>query len=421
MSSKSGSPSGYTNVDKIGNEDLFPEEGYAFPPQNQARQTKSYRSSITFPFNQQIKSRAEMNTSKSQPLPPPAPFQDPPLYLGRSNRRRMILDATFKTRAQQVRYKEMLAEHALEQPDQLTTLQTEELRLVDEELEAERVQRRQTQRDLSDVYQTQLASVEQRKEREHEDDLRFEASLREMDQKIAEEEAEKAEKLRLLRREMREDYNRKNAALLQARATRIAGEKEEEKRLQFEAAEIQQRRDERAVEDERRRLEKTQIRARVCEAQAKALSQAQVKQESEQQAAESETSKAAHQRLLQERQKYRQMERERHDDWIQLQKEKAAQRVDYIERPFPRKQENLENEFDEEADKLRRAKKTQAYQLTQMQERREQERKDKEDSLARDRDMLATTDQQRDASIQRLQSLVPPQLEIDVPKLLQHR
>jgi amidohydrolase len=45
---------GYTLVDKIGNEDLFPDEGYAFPPQTYAKQTKSYRSSTLFPFNPEI-------------------------------------------------------------------------------------------------------------------------------------------------------------------------------------------------------------------------------------------------------------------------------------------------------------------------------------------------------------------------------
>lgn len=419
---KTGFSSGYTNTDKIGNEDLFPNEGYAFPPMQRTKQTRNYGSSTLFPLNQRINSEALTITSQNlktrlEGQRPPSPFQDIPLPQGiRQGRRKLIKESTLKVRAQQVAYNQKMRDYNAKQGDSNALLEQEEMRLLKAELETEQAQKKRERHELAESYQNQLKSIELRKQKEREETKEFEEMLKKKEEQMAAEDAIKQEKLLQIRKERREEYNAKYAEMLAARQRRIENEKAEEKRLQLESAEIEKRREERAAEDERRRVEKTRIRARVCDEQAKSLAMLQSKHETEQIAAESATAKAAEEQMKKQEEKHKQMQKERHSEWLNLQKEREAKRRSSVKQPFPRKVSDVDP--DKVAEEKRRQENIfyRSCQLKQMEERRAREQREKEQELEDDKKMLASTQAKFTVQLNRLKELVPPELGIEVPE-----
>jgi len=326
------------------------------------------------------------------------------------------LAATLNTRAKQVEYKQRLEEYNRNHPDPIEVLHDEELRMVRDEVAQEQLAKRRDQAALRETYNAQLKSVADRKEQEQEEMRRFERTLLEHQQKVAAEEAAKREKQLIIRKEMREEYDKKNADLQQAREKRIAREKEEEKRLELEGAEIQKRRDERAAEDERRRLEKTRFRARVCDEQARTLAEQLSKQETEQKTAESATATNEQAQLLASKERTEKLERERHADWIRLQKEREARRFHTTKKPFPKRAEDVDADAIAAEKRRQESRELQMAQKHQVEERREEERKLAERTKKLEAETLETTKRQFDQSLKTLQTLVTSELSIDVPK-----
>jgi hypothetical protein len=410
---------GHALVDKIGNQDLFPDEGYAFPRRVYSKQTKSYRSSALFPFNPEINRRARERTQPHSTSTlddkPPTPFVDPPLRFGRTGRRKAILAATLDTRSRQLQYQERLSEYNRNHTNALEAQRNAELEACNEELAAERTARRREQVELRTAYQEQLQSVAQRRQREQQEAAEFDERLKEQQRRTAAEEAAKREKQRTIRGEMAAEYNRKNADMQQARERRIAAEKDEEKRLQLENAEIQRQRDERAAEDERRRLEKTRFRARVCEAQARNIAEMQSKQEAEQQIAESATASNEERRLLEKKERQQQMDRDRHAEWLRLQREREARRLHSTKKPFPRRPDEADADALEAQRKRQENTECRLAQRQQIEERRQAQREQAEKTKRLEQEMLDASKARFDQSLSRLQTLVPAELDIKVP------
>jgi hypothetical protein len=121
-------------------------------------------------------------------------------------------------------------------------------------------------------------------------------------------------------------------------------------------------------------------------------------------------------RLEKAKQKEEQLERERHADWLQLQKERAARKTNAPERPFPRRADVSDAEGAAEAEKRRERILYSDFQRQQAEARREAQRKEAEEMRVREGRRVAENQRRFDESIERLQTLVPPGLEIKVPK-----
>lgn len=412
--------SGYTNVDIIGNEDLFPNEGYEFPP-NQIKNTRNYRTSTLFPLNTAINSQAIDTTTKMRSrdlgdLRPPTPIEDKPMPKVRSHRSKIIYETMINTRGKQVKYNEKLREYEREQGDVAASLDDIELQICRTKAQEERDQKKHNMKMLSLAYQQQLQEVENRKKREREIEQAYENQLKLEDEKLREEERKKNERLKQIQRERREEFEKKNEELQKSRQLRHQMEREEEKRIQQEAAEIELRKEERAKEDERRRLEMTKIRSRVVDQQAKNLKNLQQQVDTHQALAESEASKNALREVQATKEKHEKMEKDRHSEWLKLQKEKQIKNRHVVKRPFPSKQKEADELEFAEQQRQRENKSYRAVQEKQHQERIAQERREKEEELIEDQRMIEESQKKFEKSLQTLQKLVPEELGITVPK-----
>jgi hypothetical protein len=182
-----------------------------------------------------------------------------------------------------------------------------------------------------------------------------------------------------------------------------------------EQAELQAERDARAAEDVRRRQEKTETRARVCEARARELEDQQKRQQQQDAIAESTFARSVIESVAENQRKQEVLDAERHGDWIRLQKERDARRKTGRTQPFPTKRHAVDaDEFARNQRKLENLR-VQAALTQQVEQRRAREQQELADDMEKDRAMLEATQAQFDRSLKNLQTLIPPEAGIQVP------
>jgi hypothetical protein len=190
---------------------------------------------------------------------------------------------------------------------------------------------------------------------------------------------------------------------------------EDEKIIQRQNAEMQARRDVRSAEDARRRMERTLLRSRVVEQQAKELARQTKRNDEIQEASESAAAQATMREIMLLKTKKEEMEASRHNEWLLLQKERTARRKVGHKRVFPcRKFEVDADEFDRKQRKVE-SMRLQTYLGKQMTERRDREKREVEDDIALDNAMIAATQAKFNQSLRSLDNLIPSELGITVP------
>lgn len=408
---------GYMNVDIIGNEDLFPDEGYEFPPSKMHHSNRNAMTSTLFPLNSTINQEATLTVSKKiHNVPePPKPFVDEPMRGVKSHRSRYIYNSTIKTRAAQIKYNQELKEYRMNVGDPDMEIEEEQRRLA---IEAERRNEEallQRKKELAETYNEQLAAVKRRQEKEREEQRKYEAHLAEMEKQARLEDEEKAKKQAQIREERRLEFQRKNEEIKMNKLTKHQREKEEEKRLQQEAAELDEKREARKLEDERRRLEMTRIRAGVVDRQAKALLAAQAKTEHNDAVAESEYAKRQLAEEEAKARKKREMAAERASDSAILMKEKELRKKQFAKKAFPTKRPEQDVDAYEAEQRQHTRSMYRTMQEQQAKERAARERREAEEDRKLDEAMLTATQKQFYTKLATLQSLVPEEFGIKVP------
>jgi len=414
--SRSNYHSGYMNVDVLTNQDLFPDEGYQFPPSKARKPTNTRESSTQNPLNNKINDQAiEIAKEKiGSPIQPPAPPVDQTVHVDRTKRGKYILESTIKTRTKQIQYHEEMEKYKKEANKTNDVILEEQLRIAKEEaLKEEQKQHNQTTQ-LAQAYTQQLQAVNERKAKEREAEKKYEEQLLEADRRAMAEEEEKKRKNKEIQKERREEFERKNQELLEARKTRHQRELEEEKRLQKESAEDQERRAARAQEDERRRLEKTKMRARVVERQAKNLETMKSKIDTREAIAESEAQKNAEKAEAAKIEKKRKAEEERRNDLQKLQKENMLNEKKVTKKPFPLQVPEQDADEFAQIQKKNETKRYKLIQAKQMEILKQKEKEEKEQELVQDKKMLEMSQKQFSAKLDKLQKIVPPELGINV-------
>jgi hypothetical protein len=265
------------------------------------------------------------------------------------------------------------------------------------------------------VYKRQFAEIERRVQEEHKEEQEYEAFLARQEAVKDREEAAKEQQARVVAEERRAEFRLRNDELLMRKANKIEEDLAQERVIQQQSAEQAAIRDERAVEDVRRRLEKTRIRERVAVQRAKDLAAQSQKIADEEEAAASAAAAATFRGVMALKAREEGMRAERHQDWMTRQIEKTARRREGRKKPFPTRR--IPFDVDEYNRKERKKENLalQDYLGNQVTERKYKEREEVENDHALDHQMLAATQAKFDRSLSKLQSLIPESLGITVP------
>ena len=404
-------PSGYTRTDIIGNYDLYPYQGYEFPP-GPTKPSKTQKGSSMFPLNPKINCRVQEAEVGEEP---PEGVIDPVMPQTRKFRRKMIFDAMVNMRGKQIKYNEQKRQYDMAVKAAEAETEMRQIALAKEKGERERLKRDKKIAQLRDFYTTQIDAVNKRREKERKEQLDYEAELARQNALKDLEEQKKQERLRQIAEERKEEFRRRNEELLMRRAARQEQEIEEEKRIARESAEMAEKRDQRAAEEKRIRMMKTNARAQVVDVLSKELAEIAKKNNEAQEAAESATAKAKMKEVMTLRAKQEQLIEDRHREWMTLQRERAARRKLGPKQPFPLKKK----EFDAEAFAARQRRieeeRLKTYQKKQIEQRKQREQQEIADDLALDNKMLDATQAKFDQSLNKLQTLIPEELGITVP------
>jgi hypothetical protein len=340
---------------------------------------------------------------------------DPVLPRAPKHRTRLIFNTMIATRAQQLTYNDQKRTHDMAVKCAEQEVEAQQLSLTREAAAREAAERRRKTSELHETYRTQLSEIEQRKRGEITVELAQERSLRAYEAEQDRFEAQKAARQQALQRAHVEEFRRHNNELLIRKQDQIDQGLAEERRILQEAAELQETRDRRAAEDVRRRLERTNTRASVADAAAASHAE-RVRQDRESdEAAGSDFENATFASVIAMKDRQNELEDDRHREWIILQKEREARKRDGKAKPFPAKRTEVDADaFDRRQRKIESAR-LQDYLRQQMLARKAAEEREMQLDRERDEQMLAATQEQFNRSLNKLQTLIPPEAGLAVP------
>jgi hypothetical protein len=403
---------GYMRTDILGYEDLHPTEGYQFIPRDAIRQTPNSQISSQFPMNKKVNDSVQPVALTETA---PATVPDTPTPSTKKHRAKLIFDTMVSTRAKQIDYGQQKRVY-----DQTVKIAEDEVERQQMEIAKELALRdrdalQRGKVELRETYRTQFEERAAGIRREQAADEATERSLRQYEYDQDRIEAEKQARRKKIIAEQNEEFRRLNADVVARKAARADSDIEEERCLEQKSAEYQALRDARNVEDQRRRLEKTQWRARVANARAKALATSASQSQAAEEQAESDAAQASFDRVNSLKAKYKQLEEERRQEWISAQRDKEARKKAGKSKPFPNKREGVDVEaFDRRQRKIENNR-LQDYLRLQIEERKSREKQEIEDDRAADNEMLATRQREFQESLKRLSNLVPESSGIEVP------
>lgn len=405
--------SGYTMVDILGNEDLFPDQGYEFPPHPPKQSTRDRYVSVDFPLNTTINTTAVLHQKELQP---PEPVIDKPLPKVKDHRRRLIYETTINVRKKQIEYNTLLKEYNREKREQEKEQEAYQLKIAREAVEKEEERHMGDKQKLRENYEEQIRAHQAEQEKKHQEELQEVEAMKRANEKERMKELLKEEKDKQIRQEIRDDFLKRNQMLQEMKETRHIRQKEEEKEIQRQAASMAEIEEARTKREEEVRLEKTKRRAIVVEMQAKALAQQKQKIDDFQEKAESQAAINAEKERTAMIEKRKKQEEDRKKEWQTLAKENDAKNKIKTKKAFPTRDEY----FDEEKFNAEQTKREREYyktmQMKQAADRRQREKEEQMMELEIERQNLERTDNQFNASIKKLQDSVPVELGITVPQ-----
>jgi hypothetical protein len=388
--------SGYVrSVGIIGNEELFPTEGYAFPP-NKTKLTNSYRVSRDSPFSAQLnvpfvpKSEEQAIVDNSR-----RPFIRTERLCTRAAvnaiavplegelrplQSKIAQEAVLKERAEQLRLKEQLRVARMKDEAHWTEVEREEARSTSALLGSDAAEKRENMKNLSRLYDRELELHAQIKAKEAERD-RIETEQRAEIERLDNEKdrKEKEAKRNELRERIRESQAG-NTTLLERKKKIIEKVRAEDAIVQSQHAEIEAKQLEREQFMEQNRRDKDQRRERLISAQTKKL--AEMKANSDERAANAESE--LEKRYLEEKQREEEKKlKQRMEDarsWTEFCSQKEAQleaaRRSKRERVAPEPAPGDEEEALDAALRKRRNRKCQEIQMSQAEQRKTRESQD---------------------------------------------
>jgi fused signal recognition particle receptor len=365
-----------------------------------------------YPMNKKVNSRVVPVQIFDDP---PDPYEDPVLPQTKRFRSKLIFDRTVATRREQIRYGEQKRryEAALRAAEADTEMQ--QVEAAKEQAARDVIKRHRKVAELRNAYQQQFDEVARRRQEEHKEDLEYEAFLARQDAVKDREEVAKQAQLQVRAAERREEFRQRNDELLMRKANKIEEDLAAERVIQRQSAEQAIVRDEREKEDIRRRLEKTRMRERVGNQRAKDLAAQSQKIADEEEAAASSAAAATFAGVMKLKARQEEMAAERHGEWMTGQIEKASRKREGKKKPWPTRLTPFDVEEYNRTERRKENLALQGYLGNQIEERKGKERREVEQDRYLDSEMLAATQTKFNASLAKLQTLIPEHLGIEVP------
>lgn len=390
--------SGFARVDLLTHEDLYPNEGYQFPP-GKTKSTNSYRVSGESPFNATVvypvvpKSEEEkvLSNQMDQMIRTESlctktaataisTGKDGEVYPMHSH---VAKEAVLKERKQQIMLKEQLKIAKMKDDAHWSEVEQEEAKATTAFLNSNANKKRMQQQNLASIYKREL-DLHKLKEKQAEDEEKAEADkLAELQRLDDEKEQEKLRLKRIEDQKRTEEYKILNEKLLNKKKNKVAEERAAQKLLEAEHAKIDEERAERAQRDIAIREAKNNRRQRLIDMQSMKLAEILEKNRKE----ESETQSAFQRHLeLQEqarKDKQRLAREQMHNDWQLSLKLKQERLLAEKNRPrTPIEPDPAEDERNmAELVRKENMKRLRDAQLRQMAERRAREERERQEEL----------------------------------------
>lgn len=408
MDLKDPARSAYARTYVLGQDDLFPNEGYEFKPTAKPKRTKSYKVSEDSPFNntEDVKVVKKLKEDKvikknrkdimrtellctrtaKKAIAAPTPGELRPINSI------IAAKAIQKERDEQIKLRQKLKVAKMQDEAYWEEVEQNEGTATLKINKAIEAQRHYDQKDLADDYRRQFAEHKKIKDEEEREKVR-EAERIELVQR-EEEQKERLRKIQLreLARERNHEFQLRNDELLQRKEKRIEDDIDNEKILAKQHAEVEQRMEERERLAKFRRDEKNRIRNELIDKQAKQLKELKEKQQRSDHIAESELTKREEARRRAEARKKKEMEKDRNREWLDYQRKKDTRLTDYVETPdFDTNDDDTARDYDAKIRKQLTSK-LQKDQFNQMMQRRQQEQQALKDSRRKKDNMFFLKD-----------------------------
>lgn len=391
------SRSGYARVDILGQEDLFPEQGYEFPPNARVPlQTRTYKVSEDSPFNctqhqKMIKKSKEekqiqkqtnswMRTDQMCTRAAVRAIATPTPGELREINSKIAAEAVKKERDEQIRAREKIRLARMKDEAYWTGVEQREGISTKTIGETIAFRKQQSQRALADDYKQQFALHAKVKEEEKRQEQLEVQKMRQMEAEDAEKERKRQATLREIARERNREFQKRNEELMQRKEKRIEEDLAAEKIIQKQQEENTRRMEERALFERTRREEKNRIRNNMIEKQAKELAELKAHQQRSDEIAQSEIEKREEAERQRRLKRQEDMKTQRNKEWLAYQRTRDMRYMDKQDTP------DFVNDDDDAvraADALFRRKRQAALrqeQLRQIDLRRKREKDELEES-----------------------------------------
>ena len=391
------SRSGYARVDILGQQDLFPEQGYEFPPNARVPlQTRTYKVSEDSPFNctqhqKMIKKSKEekqiqkqtnswMRTDQMCTRAAVRAIATPTPGELREINSKIAAEAVKKERDEQIRAREKIRLARMKDEAYWTGVEQREGISTKTIGETIAFRKQQSQRALADDYKQQFALHAKVKEEEKRQEQLEVQKMRQMEAEDAEKERKRQATLREIARERNREFQKRNEELMQRKEKRIEEDLAAEKIIQKQQEENTRRMEERALFEKTRREEKNRIRNNMIEKQAKELAELKARQQRSDEIAQSEIEKREEAERQRRLKRQEDMKTQRNKEWLAYQRTRDMRYMDKQDTP------DFVNDDDDAvraADALFRRKRQAALrqeQLRQIDLRRKREKDELEES-----------------------------------------
>lgn len=393
--------SGFARVSVIDQQDLFPHEGYEFPADAAASikpPTNSYRISEDSPFtnkfqhssawraptpdaisqcmNTMMKTERVCNMVASKAISTPSDGELRPLHS------QIATEAIKKEREVQMRVREQMKIQSMKDEAYWAQLEHEQGLQTHQVHTNYKSLIKSQQKSLARDYENQFALQRKRRQEEQEQERQELEKLKQLQKEEDEKEKQRQARLKQIAEERKKEFQAKNEEILNRRKIRIEKELEEEKIIQKQHEEAEERQQLRQTWEKQRRDEKNRMRDRIIADQTKRLAEIKAKETKFQAAAESDVAKRDEERRQAEIQKRKDMTLQRNREYREFvkQKELAKSQKKEVVPDFTKTDED-DYRAAEEQIRAKRMKSLRLVQQEQARQRKEKERQERQDQL----------------------------------------
>lgn len=390
--------SGFSRVDILGNEDLFPNEGFEFKP-GKSKLTNSYRMSEDSPFTNTVKQSMAPKSEEQKVMEEQMPNMIRSERLCTKTAANAIAtgqigelrplhsqiaqDCVQKQLKQQLIMKEQTRAARMKDDAHWAQVEQEEAEATHAFLNRNDNSKRDQQKQLAEVYKRELRLHKQKALEQQEIEKAEAARIAKIQAEEAAAEKEKARKKKEEEKKALAEFEKTNGSLLNRKKRQQQEEAAIEAAVQKEKEQIEAQKAEREAHLQKIREEKEKRREKIFQIQSKKFLELKAKNERIINTAASELAEREEAERLAEIERKQQMRKQRNEDWQNSLKLKAQREEEKKNRPkTPIEDDKYDEERAfEEVTRREEMKRLREAQLRQIAERKAREAKEREEEL----------------------------------------